>query len=156
MCVCSSLALVNLSIFWLKIFDSSIPNSPTCGLINFTMDSSTLWAKKLVPLWILISSCDESCPFVDFYPYNTSLFTYEFNHGSVYLWTKLWTRPLVNPSTLILGHKSFWWNEFVLFMDFISLSTLMMGLSTCDPGNIKVSVLKWTRWWTLPILCIQK
>lgn len=52
MSVCSSLAHVNPSIFLLKNFDSSVSNSPTCGLINFTIDSSTLWANKLVPLWI--------------------------------------------------------------------------------------------------------
>ena len=97
-------------------------------------------------MWILISSCDESCPFVGFYPYDTSSSTYGFNHGFVHLWIKLWTRPLVDPSTLIMVHKSFLWNEFVLFMDFINPSTLMMGPSTCEPSNIKVFVLLWTLW----------
>ena len=74
MCVCSSLALLNPSVFFLlENFVSFAPNSPIYGPINFTIDSSTLWAKKLVPLWILISSCDVSCPFVDFVVFNLSL-----------------------------------------------------------------------------------
>ena len=52
------------------------------------------------------------------------------------LLTKLWTLLLVNLSNLIMDYiKSSLWNEFVLFMDFINPSTLIMDSSTCGPNH---------------------
>ena len=75
---------MNLSTLWLNNFDSFVSKLSICGLINFIMDLSTLSAKKLVPLWILISSCDEFVHLWTFYPHDTNSSTYGLNHGPVH------------------------------------------------------------------------
>ena len=120
--VCSSLALMNPSTLWLNNFDSSVSNSSICGLINFIMDSSILWAKKLVPLWILISSCDE---FVHLWTF------------TLLIQTCLLMGLIMDPSTCGLNHESVYFIKLVNFMGWTCqiywLSYEPFFLWTCPP-----------------------
>ena len=52
--VCCLFVLWTRLLFDLIIFYSFILNSSICGLINFIMNSFTLWTNNLVPLWTLL------------------------------------------------------------------------------------------------------
>ena len=91
---------MNLSTLWLNNFDSFVSNLSICGLINFIMDLSTLSTKKLVPLWILISSCDE---FVHLWTF------------TLMIQTRLLMGLIMDPSTL--WNLSTLWDELINFID---------------------------------------